>query len=227
MSQDEIVMRPDSGPRDSWPAEPTRITSVPNNDGVDAAVAAARRVIAALLHSGDGSAAVMTRVAEQLTAVAEHLEHTAPSTEDRLVDMWSGEGVTRHDPITGPENAIAPPLPLFGLRDGSIEGRTTLGMPYQGQPGYVHGGISALLLDHTLGVANGWAGVSGMTGTLTLRYQRPTPLFEELTLRARQVSVDGRKIRTTGELLAGGEVCVSADGLFIAKHMPRPRRAED
>ena len=167
------------------------------------------------------------RVAEQLPAVAEHLAHTAPSTADRLVDMWSGEGVTRHDPITGPENAIAPPLPLFGLRDGSIEGRTTLGMPYQGQPGYVHGGISALLLDHTLGVANGWAGVSGMTGTLTLRYQRPTPLFEELTLRARQVSVDGRKIRTTGELLAGGEVCVSADGLFIAKHMPRPRRAED
>jgi hypothetical protein len=37
------------------------------------------------------------------------------------------------------------------------------------------------------------------------------------------VSVDGRKIRTTGEITAGGEVCVSADGIFINAHLPRPR----
>ncbi|WP_296603864.1 PaaI family thioesterase [Nocardioides sp.] len=199
------------------------LTATPDNEGVDAAVAAARRVIAALLHAGNGSAAEMTDVAARLTEVAQHLEEHAPSREERLVDMWAGEGVTRHDPVTGPENAIAPPLPLRGLPDGSIVGTATLGLPYQGPPGCVHGGVSALLLDHTLGVANAWAGVSGMTGTLTLRYHRPTPLFVELTVRARQVSVDGRKIRTTGEILAGDEVCVSADGLFIDKHLPRPR----
>ena len=199
------------------------LTATPDNEGVDAAVAAARRVIAALLHAGNGSAAEMADVAARLTEVAQHLEEHAPSREERLVDMWAGEGVTRHDPVTGPENAIAPPLPLRGLPDGSIVGTTTLGLPYQGPPGCVHGGVSALLLDHTLGVANAWAGVSGMTGTLTLRYHRPTPLFVELTVRARQVSVDGRKIRTTGEILAGDEVCVSADGLFIDKHLPRPR----
>lgn len=137
--------------------------------------------------------------------------------------MWSGEGVTRHDPVTGPENAIAPPLHLLGREDGSVQGRVALGMPYQGPPGCVHGGVSALVLDHTLGVANHWAGRSGMTGTLTLRYHRPTPLFEQLAVTARQVSVDGRKIRTTGEITAGGAVCVSADGVFIDKHLPRPR----
>lgn len=199
------------------------LTATPDNEGVDAAVAAARRVIAALLHAGNGSAAEMADVAARLTEVAQHLEEHAPSREERLVDMWAGEGVTRHDPVTGPENAIAPPLPLRGLPDGSIVGTATLGLPYQGPPGCVHGGVSALLLDHTLGVANAWAGVSGMTGTLTLRYHRPTPLFVELTVRARQVSVEGRKIRTTGEILAGDEVCVSADGLFIDKHLPRPR----
>ncbi|MEV7431779.1 MULTISPECIES: PaaI family thioesterase [unclassified Nocardioides] len=200
------------------------LTATPSNAGVDAAVAAARRVVAALLHAGGSSPAEMTEVAARLTEVAEHLEQHAPTTEQRLVDMWGGEGVTRHDPVTGPENAVAPPLPLRGLPDGSIEGRATLGLPYQGPPGCVHGGVSALLLDHTLGVANHWAGVSGMTGTLTLRYHRPTPLFEELVVRARQVSVDGRKIRTTGEIVAGGEVCVSADGLFVDKHLPRPGR---
>jgi acyl-coenzyme A thioesterase PaaI-like protein len=199
------------------------LTATPTNAGVDAAVAAARRVVAALLHAGDGSPAAMSEVAARLTEVAEHLEQHAPTRDERLVDMWGGEGVTRHDPVTGPENAIAPPLPLQGLPDGSIVGRVTLGMPYQGPPGCVHGGVSALLLDHTLGVANHWAGDSGMTGTLTLRYHRPTPLFVELIVRARQVSVEGRKIRTTGEILLGDEVCVSAEGLFINKHLPRPR----
>jgi acyl-coenzyme A thioesterase PaaI-like protein len=204
------------------PARP-QLTAVPNNDGVDAAVAAARRVVAALLHAGDNSAAEMQEVAARLNAVADHLEQHAPAVEERMVDMWSGEGVTRHDPVTGPENAIAPPLRLTGHDDGSIQGVTTLGMPYQGPPGFVHGGISALLLDHTLGVANHWAGPSGMTAELTLRYRRPTPLFEPLTVTGRQVSVDGRKIRTTGTITAGGEVCVAADGLFVAKHLARPR----
>lgn len=199
------------------------LTATPNNDGVDAAVAAARRVVAALLHAGDRSLVEMEAVAAQLDAVAQHLEKHAPTREERLVDMWAGEGVTRHDPVTGPENAIAPPLHLAGREDGAIEGRVTLGMPYQGPPGCVHGGISALLLDHTLGVANHWAGESGMTGTLTLRYHRPTPLFQELTVTGRQVSVDGRKIRTTGEITADGKVCVSAEGIFINKHLPRPR----
>lgn len=200
-----------------------RLTATPNNEGVDAAVAAARRVISALLHAGDGTAAEMSRVADQLNAVADHLEHHAPGVHERMVDMWAGEGVTRHDPVTGPENAIAPPLPLTGRDDGSIEGTATLGMPYQGPPGYVHGGVSALLLDHTLGVANHWAGPSGMTAELTVRYHRPTPLFVPLTVTGRQVSVDGRKIRSFGTITAGGERCVSADGLFIAKHPPRPR----
>ena len=204
-------------------SRPTELTATPNNEGVDAAVAAARRVIAALLHAGDGSPAEMASVAAQLDAVAGHLESNAPTREERLVDMWAGEGVTRHDPVTGPENAVAPPLHLAGREDGSIEGRVVLGLPYQGPPGCVHGGISALLLDHTLGVANHWAGESGMTGTLTLRYHRPTPLFEELVVTGRQVSVDGRKIRTTGEITAGGEVCVSADGIFVNAHLPRPR----
>lgn len=202
----------------------TPITARPKNEGVDAAVVAARRVVAALLHAGDNTAAEMELVARQLNAVADHLEHHAPPREDRMVDMWAGEGVTRHDPVTGPENAIAPPLPLAGHDDGSISGTATLGLPYQGPPGFVHGGISALLLDHTLGVANAWAGPSGMTAELTVRYHRPTPLFEPLVVTGRQVAVDGRKIRATGAITAGDELCVSAEGLFVAKQLTRPRR---
>lgn len=203
--------------------QPPELTATTNNSGVDAAVAAARRVIASLLHAGDNSAVEMSEVAQRLNTVADHLDEHAPGFDERMVDMWAGEGVTRHDPVTGPENAIAPPLRLAGKEDGSIEGVTTLGMPYQGPPGYVHGGISALLLDHALGVANAWGGTSGMTAELTVRYNRTTPLFQPLTVSARQVSVEGRKIRTVGAISAGDECCVSAEGLFIAKHPPRPR----
>jgi acyl-coenzyme A thioesterase PaaI-like protein len=200
------------------------LTATPGNDGVDAAVAAARRVIASLLHTGGNSAAEMTDVARRLDEVADYLDQHAPGRQERLVDMWAGEGVTRHDPVTGPENAMAPPLRLYGLADGSVSGRVTLGMPYQGPPGCVHGGISALLLDHALGVANHWGpGPSGMTGTLTLRYHRTTPLFEELVVAARQVSTEGRKIHTSGTITAGGDVCVSADAVFVAKFVERPR----
>lgn len=197
--------------------------ATPNNDGVDAAVAAARRVVAALLLAGDGTEAEMVDVATRLDEVADHLEQHAPAQHQRLVDMWAGEGIPRHDPVTGPENAVAPPLQLTGQDDGSVRASVRLGLAYQGPPGMVHGGISALLLDHTLGVANAWAGVSGMTGTLSLRYHRPVPLFEELVVSGRQTGVEGRKISTTGTISLGGEVLVSAEGLFIDKHLPRPR----
>lgn len=196
-------------------------TPLPNNAGVDAAVTAARRVIAALLHAGNNSPAEMGGVADRLNAVAEYVEQHAPPVEERMADMWAGEGFSRHNPVTGPENAIAPPLHLKMRPDRSIAGVTTLGLQYQGPPGNIHGGIAALLLDDALGVANFAAGAPGMTAQLTLRYRRPTPLFTPLTVEARQLDVDGRKIRAAGTISARGEVCVEAEGLFIAMREER------
>lgn len=219
-TEDQPELVPETHPG----ALPNQLTAVPKNEGVDHAVSAARRVIGALLHAGDNTAAEMSDVAARLDDIARYLHDHAPGTEDRLIDMWAGEGITRHDPVTGPENAIAPPLHLCGREDGSVEAVVTLGLAYQGQPGCVHGGISALMLDHVLGVANAWGpGPSGMTGTITFRYHRPTPLFEELRVTGRQLEVERRKIHTVGEIRANGELCVSADAIFIAKHVPRPR----
>lgn len=201
----------------------TVLTSAPQDAPVDRATAAARRVIDAMLRTDRGNAN-LDRVAEELNSIADHLEEHAPEVAERMIDMWSGEGVTRHDPITGPENAIAPPLVLEGLGDGSVQGVVTLNLPYQGPPGCVHGGVSALLLDHVLGVANAWGGQAGMTAQLNVRYHRPTPLFEELTITGKQESVEGRKIHTVGDIKnAAGEVCVSVQGLFIDASVPRPR----
>ncbi|AQA20927.1 hypothetical protein BTZ20_0274 [Rhodococcus sp. MTM3W5.2] len=201
----------------------TVLTSAPQDAPVDRATAAARRVVDAMLRT-DRANANLDRVAEELNSIADHLEEHAPAVAERLIDMWNGEGVTRHDPVTGPENAIAPPIVLEGLSDGSVRGEVTLTMPYQGPPGCVHGGVSALILDHVLGVANAWGGQAGMTAQLNVRYHRPTPLFEPLTVTGRQMSVEGRKINTVGSITtADGEVCVSVEGLFIDAAVPRPR----
>ena len=192
-----------------------------------AAVGATRRLIAALLHAEEVPAGEMAEVAARLGAVADLLESGAPDPQERVAATRRfrdageyREHAGRRDLVTGPQNAMAPPLRMRGLADGSVEGTATLGPQYQGPPGCVHGGISALLLDHVLGAANWRAGRFGPTGELTLRYERPVPLFRPLTVRARQLSVDGRKIRTEGTISADGQVCVRAEGLFIA---PRGR----
>ncbi|WP_033196396.1 PaaI family thioesterase [Streptomyces xiaopingdaonensis] len=202
-------------------ADGVALSAEPGARPADEAVSALRRVQRALLRGG-GTTAALADVAARLHALADELETTAPPTEDRMAEMWQATP-PRHDPVTGPENPLAPPMRLHGRADGSVDGTTVLDLPYQGPPGHVHGGVTALLLDHTLGTANAWAGTSGMTAELTLRYQRPTPLFEPLEVAAHQVAVEGRRIRTSGTVSARGRVCVRAEGVFVDKRLPKPR----
>ena len=59
------------------------------------------------------------------------------------------------------------------------------------------------------------AGQGAMTGTLTIRYRRPTPLQAEVQVEGRTVNVEGRKVFATGEIRHAGEVTAEAEGIFI------------
>lgn len=117
-------------------------------------------------------------------------------------------------PMIGWYSPLAPPLECL-VRDGAIYAHGTLGAAYEGPPGCVHGGIIAGLFDEILGAANIAAGVGAMTGTLTIVYRSPTPLYTELTFEARNTGIDGRKVRARATLHAGDRLCVEADGIFI------------
>jgi acyl-coenzyme A thioesterase PaaI-like protein len=199
--------------------EGVEFTIQPVSDEAEAAVAAARRLITALLYAERAPAAEVAEMTAQLNAMTETLEAHAPPVAERERDRtWATrrrEDAALRNPANGRQNAIAPGLRIRGMPDGSVSGEVTLGLAYEGPPGCVHGGMSALLLDHLFGAANYWAGAIGPTAQLTLRYERPTPLFTPLTLSARQESADGRKLRTTGTISADGKVCVRAEGLFI------------
>ena len=55
-----------------------------------------------------------------------------------------------------------------------------------------------------------------MTGTLTIKYRRPTPLLKELVFDARVDRVEGRKIFTRGTVSCEGVMTAEAEGLFIS-----------
>lgn len=198
-------------------AEGTEFGYPPASAATEAAVAAARRLITALLGADQVPETEMAEMASRLTEIADRLQQRVPpaSMEGRTWATRSRREAALRNPVSGRQNAIAPGLRMRGLPDGSVAGDVTLGWAYEGPPGTVHGGVSAMLLDHLFGAANFWAGKVGPTGELTLRYERPVPLLSPLTVTARQVSAEGRKLRTVGTISAGGRVCVRAEGLFI------------
>ncbi len=159
-----------------------------------------------------------------LDAAATHLEELAA----RLgVDVGAGRGerarteaVAGHadylprSPLVGVASPLAPP---FAWRAGTegLEATGTFGAPYEGPPGYVHGGWIALAFDEVLGMANIVAGRPGMTARLGVHYHRPTPLHTPVTIRAAVDHFSGRRTVTTGELHADGQRCATAEGLFV------------
>jgi acyl-coenzyme A thioesterase PaaI-like protein len=102
-----------------------------------------------------------------------------------------------YNPVTGVGSALAPPLTIRPTEDGVVAG-ATLGPAYEGPPGYVHGGVSSLLLDQVLAAAVLAAGLWGMTARLELAYHRPVPLRTPLTLRAQVTEHRGRRTTATG-----------------------------
>lgn len=195
--------------------DPIPVPAIPPADPeLDRAIAELRRLreaTAALAHSevelGD--------IADKLAEVADLLEPRIPSAERRLEIMWTGAATRRSNPVSGPESPIAPPVDFFGCDDGSVMAEVTLGPVYQGPPGCVHGGVSALIIDHMMGLANHWGGRFGMTAHYELDYRSPTPLLQPLTFRCWVHETEGRKTWTHATIHAGDRLCVEARGLFL------------
>lgn len=198
-------------------------------DGQRAALhrlAAALRRLNGLLMETDAAEDEIVSAAEGAERFAERLE-AAP----RHRALWgfaesANAGDTRaffdNSPIFGLANPIAPPLTM--VMDGSQAHATaTFGIAYEGPPGHVHGGWIAASFDEVLGMVQSASGAPGMTGTLTVRYRRPTPLYREVRFAGRLDRVEGRKIFTTGTLWDDDILCAEAEGIFISVDFERMR----
>ncbi|MDP1794049.1 MAG: PaaI family thioesterase [Acidimicrobiales bacterium] len=132
-----------------------------------------------------------------------------------------------NSPVAGLGNPLAAPVRMR-VEGDEVIGEVTWGSAYEGPPGCCHGGYVAAAFDDVLGLAQDLAGQSGMTGTLTIRYRRPTPLHREHRFVARLDRVEGRKIFTTGELYdPEGNVLAEGEGIFIAVDFAKLQQLAD
>lgn len=92
-----------------------------------------------------------------------------------------------------------------------------LSRKYTGPPGHSHGGIIATILDEAMGKVNKFRNVLALTSSMEIKYLKPVPLGQALTVTAQEQSVDGRRHVNTAEISnAKGEVLARSTGTFIA-----------
>jgi acyl-coenzyme A thioesterase PaaI-like protein len=120
-----------------------------------------------------------------------------------------------HSPVMGMANPMAPPTRIESGGEDRVVMHVRFGSAYEGPPGSVHGGILAATFDEVLGMTQSLSGQPGMTGTLTVKYRRPTPLHRDLRFEGTLDRVDGRKIFTTGRCFHGDTLTAEAQGLFV------------
>ncbi len=119
-----------------------------------------------------------------------------------------------HGPLIGKLNPLAPPLKLK-LKDNKILGSVSFGTSYEGPPGHVHGGYIAAVFDDLLGCAQSLSDKIGVTGTITVKFCAPIPLYTDLRLEGILDRIEGRKIFVTGKMFAGDLLAAEATGIWI------------
>ena len=198
--------------------EPVSTADTPQNR-----LAAAVRRIADLSVGRPLGEEARSSAAEALERVADELEAAAgPGKAPRGQPDQTGhpQDFFRTSPVIGYGNPVSPPVDVWAVQgDGDLlelRGRAFYGYAYEGPPTCVHGGVIAELFDELLGAVNILTRTAGMTGTLTVRYRKPTPLLSALDLVARRTRVEGRKIFAWGGIYHEGELTAEAEGIFIA-----------
>ncbi|MEU2915175.1 PaaI family thioesterase [Streptomyces massasporeus] len=208
----------------------TRTTAEqPDEEGVHrqrTAIAALGHEVRALVDATVRTTAApdaLLRVAEGVRGLAAQLTGRRARAEIPVVDEFPG-GARMYSPVTGTGSPLAPPLKVTRL-DGGVAGTCALGLAHEGPPGYGHGGISAMLLDESMGWACATAGMPGMTVSLQMRYQRPVPLEARLRVLAHVTGTEGRKVYVAGSITTEEDpstVLAAAEGVFVS---PDPEHA--
>ncbi|MFI6521176.1 hotdog domain-containing protein [Spirillospora sp. NPDC050679] len=169
----------------------------------------------AVVHT-DVDPAEVAEVSAEVAALTARL--SAARRAEPPIARLGANGMVRQlaSPVSGPLNPIAPPVELEVGPDKAVRAGFTLGGVYEGPPSFVHGGVSAMVLDQLLGAAAAANGTPGMTATLELRYRRPTPYGVPLTAVAKVTRVEGRKTYAEAAIAGpDGRTTVEATAMFI------------
>jgi acyl-coenzyme A thioesterase PaaI-like protein len=127
----------------------------------------------------------------------------------------------------GPDNPIGLHLPWDGVDGERYAAPLRFDERHQGAPGIAHGGIVSAALDEAMGILAQHVAFPSVTARFLVRYRRPTPTGEDLTLEARLARTSGHHRRFDASVLCGEEVLADAEGWFLEvplAHFLRYRR---
>ena len=120
--------------------------------------------------------------------------------------------------VCGLKNPYGLKTAFYEVDGGELVGLFTPCDHHQSYPGRLHGGITAALLDETIGRAMRSANdeIWGVTVELTVKFRKPIPLDQELRCVGRITNENSRMFEGTGEiLLPNGDVAASAVGKYL------------
>jgi len=118
--------------------------------------------------------------------------------------------------VCGVENPIGLHLFFYTDDEGRCIARFRGREEHQGYPGCLHGGLISTLLDEVMGRVLTHEEVWAMTGRLEVKYRKPVPLDQELTIVAEVTRNRSRAYEARGEIrLPDGTVLAEGKGLYL------------
>lgn len=128
------------------------------------------------------------------------------------------QNIGRQCIVCGNENNLGLKSDFYELETGELLCVCNTKDHHQSYPGRVHGGISAAILDETIGraVSIGNEEVWGVTVSLEIKYKKPVPTDAKIYAIGRIDSENRRLFEGSGEIiLENGEIAATAHGKYM------------
>ena len=117
--------------------------------------------------------------------------------------------------LCGVENPTGLKVAFYADDEDRVVVRFVPREEHQGYPGVMHGGLLCALLDETIGRTLVQRDIWAMTVGLNVRFHKPVPIGEELTVTGEIVRLRSRTLEGKGEVrLADGTVAVTAEAKY-------------
>ena len=182
-------------------------------------LASATRALNEKLVSTDIDPELAAALTEKIEGLAAELSQALQVTG--LVDMAKRGQRGTIDDVMGELVSVGgrshPCSPELRWREASnrITGTVKFSQAFEGPPGHVHGGWVAGVLDHLMGMTHVRTGHPGMTGGLSVRYLKPTPLNQVIEVSAQATELDDKRTEVKAEMRFGETTTAKAEAIFV------------
>lgn len=138
------------------------------------------------------------------------------------------QNISSHCVVCGIDNDLGLKANFYELENNELVAICDTKEWHQSYPGRMHGGMSAALLDETIGraitIVDGE--VWGVTVSLDIKYKKPVPTDSTVKVVGRITKENRKLFEGTGEIiLPNGDIAVTATGKYMK--MPVEKITED